>query len=125
MVAYRLPLKETLFFIFTPLAAVPMLESLHQLDEDGLRTLKRTATPSPPYPEPVREAGHEQQLVIAAVINPEGRFDANRFILLKCQHQLTARVALETLQEWKLESGAPVDVLTLVEVNFFLRAFSN
>ena len=75
----------------------------------------------PQYPEDARHAHIEGQVFLRAVIDKKGNVKSATLIQ---GHPLLAQAAIEAVKKWKykphLLNGQPVNVETLVTVNFVL-----
>ena len=77
---------------------------------------------APAYPPLAKQAGIEGEVVLEATIAKEGNVENLRVV---SGHPLLIQAAMEAVKQWSyrpvLLNGAPVEVVTTVNVNFSLQ----
>jgi protein TonB len=77
---------------------------------------------APQYPPLARQARIQGTVRLEAVINKEGRIEELKVV---SGHPMLVQAALAAVQQWEYQptmlNGAPVEVITTIDVNFTMR----
>ena len=88
----------------------------------GVQAAKIMYQPKPTYPPVARTARMQGVVRLQAIIGPDGHI---RNLQVVSGHPLLVQSALEAVKQWvyqpTLLNGAPVEVITQIDVNFTLE----
>lgn len=118
--------KRHLFFVATPVDAIPLAGSSVSEHASDLQAPKLLEQKIPSYPDAVlREKLEAQTLLVRTVVGKDGRIDISKLLLLEVTHPEFLKSAVAVLPEWEFEpgmkDGQPVNVRATIEFQFKVR----
>jgi TonB family protein len=116
---------QSLFFVLTPLQAVPLDFGFPAPKQPIPIRLKAGSGVMPKYPPEIQDLGLEGTVTLWYFLSADGKPDLTRLIFISCPHPALAKAMATAVRQWRFETSdgetLGEDMPAVATVNFKLR----